>query len=96
MPKGYCLRPKDNPKQLLEADRDENLAWKQYYRAAEALEGLSEGAVTFFDSDTRQDARLARAIRGLRSDSGVTDSVDSTRRGVTVSEADSTISPTLG
>jgi hypothetical protein len=51
-PKGYCLRPKDNPKRLLEADQDEDLAWKQYYRAAEALEGLSEGAVTFFDSDT--------------------------------------------
>jgi regulator of replication initiation timing len=51
-PKGYCLRPKDNPKRLLEADQDEDLAWKQYYRAAEALESLSEGAVTFFDSDT--------------------------------------------
>ena len=50
-PKGYCLRPADNPKQLLEADQDESLAWKQYYRAAETLEGLSEGAVTFFDSD---------------------------------------------
>jgi polyhydroxyalkanoate synthesis regulator phasin len=50
-PKGYCLRPADNPKQLLEADQDESLAWKQYYRAAEALEGLSEGAVTFCHSD---------------------------------------------
>lgn len=50
-PKGYCLRPKDNPKRLLEADQGEDLAWKQYYRAAEALESLSEGAVTFFDSD---------------------------------------------
>lgn len=50
-PKGYCLRPADNPKQLLEADQDESLAWKQYYRAAEALEGLSEGAVKFCHSD---------------------------------------------
>lgn len=50
-PKGYCLRPADNPKKLLEADQDESLAWKQYYRAAEALEGLSEGAVTFCHSD---------------------------------------------
>jgi hypothetical protein len=50
-PKGICLRPKDNPLQLLEADRDESLAWKQYYRAAKVLERLSKGAVTFFDSD---------------------------------------------
>jgi hypothetical protein len=50
-PKGICLRPKDNPLQLLETDRDESLAWKQYYRAAKVLERLSKGAVTFFDSD---------------------------------------------
>jgi hypothetical protein len=36
---------------LLEADRDESLSWKQYYRAAETLEKLSKGSVTFFDSD---------------------------------------------
>lgn len=50
-PKGICLRPKDNPLQLLETDRNESLAWKQYYRAAKVLERLSKGAVTFFDSD---------------------------------------------
>ena len=50
-PKGIVLKPADNPLSLLEADRDESLAWKQYYRAAEALEQLSEGSVTFFDSD---------------------------------------------
>jgi DNA repair exonuclease SbcCD ATPase subunit len=50
-PKGIVLKPADNPRSLLEADRDESLAWKQYYRAAEALEQLSEGSVTFFDSD---------------------------------------------
>ena len=50
-PTRLCLRPKDNPRQLLEADRDESLAWKQYYRAAKVLERLSKGAVTFFDSD---------------------------------------------
>lgn len=50
-PKGVVLKPADNPLSLLEADRDESLAWKQYYRAAEALEQLSEGSVTFFDSD---------------------------------------------
>ena len=50
-PKGYCLRPADNPVSLLEADQDEDLCWKQYYRACEALEGLSEGAVTFCHSD---------------------------------------------
>lgn len=50
-PKGIVLKPADNPLRLLEADRDESLAWKQYYRAAEALERLSEGSVTFFDSD---------------------------------------------
>lgn len=50
-PKGLVLKPADNPLRLLEADRDESLAWKQYYRAAEALERLSHGAVTFFDSD---------------------------------------------
>lgn len=50
-PKGYCLRPADNPVSLLEADQDESLCWKQYYRACKALESLSEGAVTFCHSD---------------------------------------------
>lgn len=50
-PKGIVLRPADNPLSLLEADRDESLAWRQYYRAAKALERLSRGAVTFVDSD---------------------------------------------
>lgn len=50
-PKGIVLKPADNPLRLLEADQDESLAWKQYYRAAEALEQLSHGSVTFFDSD---------------------------------------------
>lgn len=50
-PKGYVLRPQDNPVALLEADRDESLSWKQYYRAAETLEQLSKGSITFFDSD---------------------------------------------
>jgi len=48
-PKGRVLKPSDRPKQLLEAATDESLAWTQYYRAAEALERLSKGAVTFFD-----------------------------------------------
>lgn len=50
-PKGIVLRPDDNPRRLLEAGRDEDLAWTQFYRAARALERLSHGAVTFFDSD---------------------------------------------
>jgi len=50
-PKGIVLKPADNPLSLLEADQDVSLAWKQYYRAAEALEQLSHGSVTFFDSD---------------------------------------------
>jgi hypothetical protein len=50
-PKGIVLRPDDNPLSLLEADRDESLCWKQYYRAAQTLERLSKGAITFFDSD---------------------------------------------
>jgi hypothetical protein len=50
-PKGIILKPADNPLSLLEADQDESLAWKQYYRAAEALEQLSHGSVTFFHSD---------------------------------------------
>lgn len=48
-PKGITLRPEDSPKKLLEAATGETLAWQQYYRAAEALERLSKGAVTFFD-----------------------------------------------
>jgi hypothetical protein len=50
-PKGIVLKPADNPLSLLSADMDESLCWKQLYRAAEALERLSKGAVTFFDSD---------------------------------------------
>ena len=49
-PKGIVLKSSDNPLSLLSADRDESLCWKQYYRAAEALESLSEGALTFFNS----------------------------------------------
>lgn len=50
-PKGIVLRPDDNPLSLLSAARDESLCWKQYYRAAQTLERLSKGAITFFDSD---------------------------------------------
>ncbi len=50
-PKGVVLKSSDNPLSLLSADMDESLCWKQYYRAASALEGLSEGAVTFVNSD---------------------------------------------
>ena len=50
-PKGVVLKPADNPLKLLEADRDESLCWKQYYRAAKTLEQLSKGSVTFVDSD---------------------------------------------
>jgi uncharacterized coiled-coil protein SlyX len=50
-PKGIVLKSSDNPLSLLSADMDESLCWKQYYRAAEALESLSEGAVTFVNSD---------------------------------------------
>ena len=49
--KGVVLKSSDNPLSLLSADMDESLCWKQYYRAASALEGLSEGAVTFVNSD---------------------------------------------
>jgi len=50
-PKGITLKPSDNPLSLLVAACDESLCWKQWYRCAETLESLSEGAVTFFDSD---------------------------------------------
>jgi uncharacterized coiled-coil protein SlyX len=50
-PKGIVLKSSDNPLSLLSADMDESLCWKQYYRAASALEGLSEGALTFINSD---------------------------------------------
>ncbi|WP_303703912.1 hypothetical protein [Haloquadratum walsbyi] len=49
-PKGIVVKSSDRPLQLLSADRDESLCWKQYYRAAEALESLSEGAFTFVNS----------------------------------------------
>jgi hypothetical protein len=45
------LRPADKPKDLLEAATGESLAWQQYYRACEALESLSKGAVTFVDTN---------------------------------------------
>jgi hypothetical protein len=50
-PKGLVLKSSDNPLSLLSAARDSSLCWKQFYRAAECLESLSEGAVTFVDSD---------------------------------------------
>jgi TolA-binding protein len=50
-PKGITLKPSDNPLSLLEAACGESLCWKQWYRTAETLESLSEGAATFFDSD---------------------------------------------
>ncbi len=50
-PKGIVLKSSDNPLSLLSADMDNSLCWKQYYRAAEALESLSEGGVTFVNSD---------------------------------------------
>lgn len=50
-PSGVVLRAEDNPVSLLEAERDESLSWKQWYRTCETLEKLSRGAVTFFESD---------------------------------------------
>jgi TolA-binding protein len=78
-PKGIVLKPADNPLSLLEADRDESLAWKQYYRAAEALEQLSEGSVTFFDSDRhgkmvvlhKQSEAYSRVVEGKLTASSV-------------------------
>ena len=78
-PKGIVLKPADNPLSLLEADRNESLAWKQYYRAAEALEQLSEGSVTFFDSDRhgkmivlhKQSDAYERVVNGSLSSSSV-------------------------
>jgi hypothetical protein len=78
-PKGVVLKPADNPLSLLEADRDESLAWKQYYRAAEALEQLSEGSVTFFDSDRhgkmvvlhKQSEAYSRVVEGKLTASSV-------------------------
>jgi uncharacterized coiled-coil protein SlyX len=49
--KGVVLKSSDNPLSLLSADMDESLCWKQYYRAAEAVESLSEGGVTFVNSE---------------------------------------------
>jgi uncharacterized coiled-coil protein SlyX len=56
-PKGIVLKSSDNPLSLLSADMDESLCWKQYYRAAEALESLTEGGVTFFN-DSRHGKML--------------------------------------
>lgn len=43
---GQVIRTRDNKlKKLLEADRGESLAWKQVYRACEALEILTDGHV---------------------------------------------------
>jgi len=56
-PKGIVLKSSDNPLSLLSADMDESLCWKQYYRSAEVLESLSEGAVTFV-SDSRHGKML--------------------------------------
>ena len=56
-PKGIVLKSSDNPLSLLSADMDNSLCWKQYYRAAEALESLSEGALTFFN-DSRHGKML--------------------------------------
>lgn len=78
-PKGIVLKPADNPLSLLEADRDESLCWKQYYRAAETLEQLSQGSVTFFDSDRHgkmiclheQSEAYQRVVNGSLSTSSV-------------------------
>ncbi|RJT07996.1 hypothetical protein [Halococcus sp. IIIV-5B] len=46
-PKGRVL--KDGLKTLLRTARDEKLAWRQVYRAAEALEELSKGRIQLLD-----------------------------------------------
>lgn len=78
-PKGFVLKPADNPLSLLEADSDESLCWKQYYRAAKTLEKMSKGAVTFFDSDRhgkmlvlhKQSETYSRMVNGSLSSSSV-------------------------
>ena len=48
-PKGQVL--KDGLKTLLRTATGENLAWRQVYRAAEALDELSKGQIKFFHHD---------------------------------------------
>jgi hypothetical protein len=48
-PKGRVL--KDGLKTLLRTATDEDLAWRQVYRAAEALEELSKGLFEFVNHD---------------------------------------------
>ncbi|WP_321112551.1 hypothetical protein [Halorussus salinisoli] len=50
-PKGQLLKTSDSLKSLLSTACDEQLAWKQVYRACQRLEQLSEGRLTFFDHD---------------------------------------------
>ena len=56
-PKGQVL--KDGLKTLLRTATGENLAWRQVYRAAEALEELSKGRIKFFHHDRHGKMLLA-------------------------------------
>lgn len=71
VPKGYTITADDKPLKLLEAERDENLSWNLYYRAAKKLESLTEGAITF----VHPDGKGKRLI--LHKDSDVYDRVTS-------------------
>lgn len=66
---GQVIRTRDNKlKKLLEADRGESLAWKQVYRACEALEILTDGYVEW---DAEQKILiLSEPLPSMRTDYG--------------------------
>jgi hypothetical protein len=50
-PQGNLLKTRDSLKSLLSTATDEQLAWKQVYRACRRIEQLSQGRLTFFQHD---------------------------------------------
>ena len=51
-PQGNLLKTSDSLRTLLSTATDEQLAWKQVYRACRHVEQLSKGRLTFFQHDT--------------------------------------------
>ena len=57
-PRGHVLKTKNNLRSLLSAETEENLKWKQVYRACEALDDLAKGGVEYHENNPRHGKML--------------------------------------
>lgn len=70
-PRGYVLKTKNGLKDLLSAATEENLSWKQVYRACRALDDMAKGSIEFHRDNPRHGKMLVIPEENQRQSSSV-------------------------